>query len=679
MDTLRKAAFHLLMISSGLMLFTPPAYAQTSNCENGILRLPAGVNGTLTICPAIAKSNPQLSAQLTALGAALSKQQIELDELLKLAKNVNGVGRQLDQKQQAEMLKTLLAFLTMTQRSLPGQLTTQLMSFSDQFQSFQGKLVAANATPEMAAKANTLMLGPAGDAVARLDFQSAIKQLESIQADVKDIKKQTAQIANDTEQIKNDTRDLKVLFEENQVDSRKSLANPDIFAHVSITPMLGKLLIVMSHSISPQKQPTLRMQFRKAGTEPWTTTIEENPVVSSIEQHTVTLEESIDNTIQAIVCYSAIDPRTSQRRYWSQSYKAEDGMAGRGSVLFNPASETTLTAQSTPECMINRPYAAPKEALPDLTESFVRSPENFARFVLHYYRHLTNKSDHRPGTLQLQIFRSGFDVTGSDLAEQRGRTLRVLFRKSQDESITVPIPLNPNSKLPFEERSISLDSIGDEAIVCYSAIAAQTSGRLYWSMKYTASDEGPNEIRFDPSTAPLVAEKPSQECSIGEVSATAARKKPLESLIEGSTIPEPYYHSSEDGFSAHFPVAPAITASDRGRSYESRIDGVLLGVYVVTLPSQVPSTIFDTDGERIGRETVENMHGLFLSMRHVSLGRQHGIETVFEKGAFHIVARTYVVGRHQYQIMVNTPIGKTYAEELAFFDSFLLDSPASSK
>ena len=241
--SLRCAAF-----LAACLVLPAAVWAQQNNCENGIVRLPTGVNGQITLCPAISAQSPALDKQLADLQKAVAGQQSEMKELLRLVRTVNTVSQNLGTARQTELLQNIYARLqtvsTTAQPSPNTRLDARLDDLNTGFENVQGQMLSVLSDPAIADKATTAMQGPVGDAIARLDFTTAGDQLADIRAQLKAISTQvnevndrTKDIATSVDHVRAEQARQATASAQAQLDLRRSL-DPLSFASSAQTALL---------------------------------------------------------------------------------------------------------------------------------------------------------------------------------------------------------------------------------------------------------------------------------------------------------------------------------------------------------------------------------------------------------------------------------------------------------
>ena len=379
-----------------------PALAQQGECENGIVRMPFGVNGTVTLCPAINAQVPKLSQQIGTIGKALENQQAKLDELTRLIQNLNSVSKDIGLKRQTELLQNISARLSSAQSLGADHLESRVSSLSEEFDQLQKEMSTVLSNESTAPKANAAVQGELGDAIARLDFETAHDQLKDIQAQLKKIGSQVGEVSNRTKDIQNTVGaiqkeqeqqvkqqeaqrlEYQKELEESQRHSEKfvkaltdeQMANPDLFVRImlltaksSTVPgdvtqgrwQIAAMLLnpLQSYQVGKGlKDPKLQILFHKKGQQPWVVDFDE-PALLEVSRVSNVFQNAIGD--DAVVCFSAIDPRTSQRRIWKKPFTIsvrvfpQNVLNGRqqaytASAVFDPSAPASLTPDDGSPC-----------------------------------------------------------------------------------------------------------------------------------------------------------------------------------------------------------------------------------------------------------------------------------------------------------------------------------------
>lgn len=186
-----------------LLMIISSSRAQPNGCDEGVIRLPDR-SGTIQICSAFAAKVPQLSKQLTDVTKLLGSQQQQIQSLTKLVKGLNGLGRNLNDERQAQMLLNLAK--EMERSSKRGESTNRrdFESLVDRVDELNDMVTKTSSTPAGAKEVAKSMSQGMGEAISRLEFGSALTQLEEVSVQLKAIGKDVTEIRQDTAAIRED-------------------------------------------------------------------------------------------------------------------------------------------------------------------------------------------------------------------------------------------------------------------------------------------------------------------------------------------------------------------------------------------------------------------------------------------------------------------------------------------
>ncbi len=174
------------------------ALGQQRQCDEGILRTAAG-NGQITICRAVAERDPQLAGQLTAVLDLLSKQQIQINRLVK---NVNNVGQDLELKQQGVLVQSFIRKLDARSANDAAATQRTVANLTYGLDDLREELEQVRANPETAARTQTELAGNLGNAISRLDLPQAQTLLGSILDQLKEINTKLDRVEKNTAEIR---------------------------------------------------------------------------------------------------------------------------------------------------------------------------------------------------------------------------------------------------------------------------------------------------------------------------------------------------------------------------------------------------------------------------------------------------------------------------------------------
>jgi len=371
---------------AALLALSSFAAAQGPSCDHGVIQLPLNVNGKIEICSALAAQAPALSQQLSEVTKSLGAQQEELKEIRRLIKGLNSVSENIGNQRQGELLRNLSSQLAVSQQAGPDQTKRQISTLADGFDSVKDELVATLTNKATADKANAAVDGPVGDAIAKLDLASARDQLEDIRAQLKAIHTEVGEVKQTTTETNERTKDIqKTLDEARAAELQQSqqameqskkfqeqLAN-DPTKFVIIKMFATRQYVRTNQGVAPGKwqiqatvtSPThftdslldadLEIVLKGSGKKPWQVSFPPRPVLSGSENMSVMADDIGD---QAVVCFTARDPKKTQPVRWRQSFTFENsnlmpaGRSGYGPVMLNfvPASQPTMAPASDAPC-----------------------------------------------------------------------------------------------------------------------------------------------------------------------------------------------------------------------------------------------------------------------------------------------------------------------------------------
>ena len=377
---------HLGCIFAATVLFlgsTAPLHALPSqpSCENGIVRLPNGVNGQVTLCPAVAQQAPELADQVATLQKAFGAQAAQTKELTRLIRDLNGVGGSLQQRQQTELLRNVLARLGNLQTTAAPRLNDHAQGLSSELEGVAVQMSSALANPKTTTEAAAALQGPTGDAISRLDFKTATEQLEDISAKLNVIDSKVDEIHHDTEstaktleamradqlRAAQQQEELKAKADKQMEQLKQAmLDDPRLFfglqlsAHGARTddPAWTVHAIVAAPS-GKLGDPRLEMIFPDS----------KEPVQFELTSSFGNMQSAdaklASVATKATVCFSAVDPRTSTRRRAVVNYEAEVHMMGHISarVTFRPSSEVSLQPDDGKPCHLDAALAGTAASL----------------------------------------------------------------------------------------------------------------------------------------------------------------------------------------------------------------------------------------------------------------------------------------------------------------------------
>jgi TolA-binding protein len=201
-----------------LMLFSA-SWAQPTGCDEGVIRLPDR-SGTIQICSAFAAKVPQLSQQLSDVTKLLGSQQQQIQSLTKLVKGLNGLGQNLSDERQAQMLLNLAREMERSSKRGASTNRRDFETLIDRVDELNGMVVKTSSTPAGAKEVAKSMSQGMGEAISRLEFGSALSQLEEVSAQLKTIGKDVTVIRQDTAALREDIRRM----EKQSIEALKAIS-----------------------------------------------------------------------------------------------------------------------------------------------------------------------------------------------------------------------------------------------------------------------------------------------------------------------------------------------------------------------------------------------------------------------------------------------------------------------
>jgi hypothetical protein len=354
-----KTAIAYVGIAFLILFAAAPGNAQASaaaqaDCSTGIVSLPAGINGAIKICPPVAAQAPGAAGELAQILSNLSSQQAELDQLTRLLKDMNQVSGPLGAKRQAELLTNVIARLGSASTVTGAQLQQRASTLSGHFEDVASQINAAEANPTETVKTNAAIQGQMGDAMARLDFDTVTNQLSDIQTTVHAVDDRTKQIQGTVDAIRQDEQAQEQQSQQRmQTMDQQNLANPMTFVMVRLggngrPGQSGTIRVGFGHpGMETLTDAKMQLVFSLAGKQASPADVPIPPIVAGNQYLTATIQVPTLGD-QVIACFSAFDPRVSQRRRWRQAFMSSQSSPVY--LAFNADSEATLTPDSNGPC-----------------------------------------------------------------------------------------------------------------------------------------------------------------------------------------------------------------------------------------------------------------------------------------------------------------------------------------
>ena len=494
------------------------SFAQGSGCENGIVQLPAGINGKITLCSALASQMPKVIEELNFIHMALADQQKQAEEMRRMLEKVNRVSRQMSAAQQADMVRNVSSRLVSSGSQGRQPLGEDVSALNEQLGTLQGQLLDVAGERNGPARLSAAMKGDLGTSISHLDFKSAMDQLDSIArqlreigADVKDIQSKVDDLHQHDKRREAEELEAK-LHADAQVkaDHARELADADRFVRLG--------LMLYSRSSSPSTSSTMNInlyhdlgggrlqnpeffvKFEEAGKQPWLLKLPSSAVADNTEIFTTKLAQA---GATALACYAADDPRTNSRRYWHVTLvrKPDAQMGVIAMFRYSLSSVPVLSEVESSECKAARSLGINNAGqIANETASLLPEP----RQVL-YFRIPPTVAQHTHNTPLSLIAQHSWP----HLSEP---AIKIIFRRSDGWQRKYELSLPPEVQA-VEYWRWTVDEVGEKMTVCYSVLDGNTSKRYYWRQLFQG-----NNVReqifttFQPQSEPVLALQPSPEC-----------------------------------------------------------------------------------------------------------------------------------------------------------------------
>lgn len=514
---LRTASTPTLALALLLTSAAPFANAQQV-CEQGIVRLPGSVNGQITICPALAAQDPAVTRQIAALQQVMVGQQSELQGVTRLLKSLNMAGALLTLKQQSELLRNVLERVGDPQSTSADHRSLRYSSLSSHFEEVAAKIDVVLEDPRTSPTANASLHGQTGDAISRLDFETAADQLDIITAQLKQINNTTRTTLSTVEAIRQDQLLAQQQAAAQQAEARrqqelqqrtieqaqreqteKSLNDPKRFVTITLQALgfdsAWKVHAYLSHQGEPLTDPRLEV-LAMSGER----LLRMNFPLSAIVVDRQSPEIDVTSITDKItVCFSAFDPRVSGRRLWKGSFQAEmHSLGGKFSdVRYNPIGPSTLTPDLGAPC---QPDTSARGSANMDSSAMVTHPN------ANYTITLAFREFQRQANGPWLLIGSG----GGHFAEDTKLQVLLTTRgHSQLVDIAVPKVINTT----FKAGEVAVASPGEHAVVCFSAVSQGQSKRMMLRQTYDLQRRvGSNIVDFQTSANPTFTEDNGQPC-----------------------------------------------------------------------------------------------------------------------------------------------------------------------
>jgi hypothetical protein len=183
-----------------LIFFVCSVSVNAQVCDEGVIRLPDR-NGTIQICSAINAKLPQLQKQLQDATQAILSQKVQISELTRLVRGMNSVSRQVDVDRQGEMLRSLAQELGRAASQGDARAGRSLMVLVDGVDDLQTQMLAVASKQGGQAELRSALSAGVGDSIAKLEFGTAMRQLDEIERRLRNIEQRLGDVKSDTGQI----------------------------------------------------------------------------------------------------------------------------------------------------------------------------------------------------------------------------------------------------------------------------------------------------------------------------------------------------------------------------------------------------------------------------------------------------------------------------------------------
>jgi len=162
-------------------IFISPGSAQQTGCENGVVQLPAGINGTLTICSATASDLEAIRIQLARLSAIASHSSDQQFEVAKFINEIHAAAQLLNDKGRETLLAQSVADLLKKEqgRSDEGMLR-EIENISNQIADLRERIDEKGRQANSASQTQQAIAGAVGDGIAHLDIERANQAFDAI-------------------------------------------------------------------------------------------------------------------------------------------------------------------------------------------------------------------------------------------------------------------------------------------------------------------------------------------------------------------------------------------------------------------------------------------------------------------------------------------------------------------
>ena len=197
----RFTPYRDLLLATGLAFcLVGLALGQPANCDEGVIRLPDR-NGTIQICSAIQSKLPQLQKQLQEATQAIVAQKAQISELTRLVRGIDVISRQVGTDRQAQMLEALTRELTRAASQEEGRAARSVSVLVDGVDDLQAQMLALASKQGGPTELGAALRGNVGDSIAKLEFGTALRQLDEIDRRLRAIEQRLGDVKGDTGKI----------------------------------------------------------------------------------------------------------------------------------------------------------------------------------------------------------------------------------------------------------------------------------------------------------------------------------------------------------------------------------------------------------------------------------------------------------------------------------------------
>jgi hypothetical protein len=332
------------LIAVGVLALVSCAAAQ-EGCLSGNVALETNVKGRVELCPKYVAKVPDLQKRLDEFQKTLSGNEALLRELRRSARGVNALGRNVDANREVELLQSFSRELQDLMKADQKQMQEQTAQLADKLDNLQDMITQSKEDQKTAVQTMAALNGRLGDAVAALDLTKAEQQLESIQAELNKIEKNT----EETNRIlRQQAEREKEAAERQQREAEESDKDPDMYTRAQImslpsSPRSNIMPYMIFFSSRPPPYPpfidsTLSVAFHK-GAESWRLDATDKQVGEGGELWRINFDEVGD---RATLCFVAHDKQSGRLKEWMQRYKVTPKSSEARGVNFIPDGDPTM-------------------------------------------------------------------------------------------------------------------------------------------------------------------------------------------------------------------------------------------------------------------------------------------------------------------------------------------------